>query len=164
MKITQKAWVLCNSTTRNKLTAQILRILPSSVFPFTFFQHFKHLNLKLSGRTCKIQSSYTTLGSIITLPEGRGFKWCFPNPVGWAFLTKFYVTPLEFTALEVAFYQVFLFQVTKMKALLSRRSSGQPSNQKHFPLGYDDPSQGTDGNVWWTGVDKAHQVLNSLTK
>lgn len=24
--------------------------------------------------------------------------------------------------------------------------------------------QGTDGNVWWTGVEKAHQVFNSLIR
>lgn len=126
MKITQKALFLCNSTTRNKLTAQIFRILPSSVFPFTFFQHFRHLNLKLSGRTCKIQSSYTTLGSIITLPEGRGFIRCFPNPVGWAFLTKFYLTPLEFAALEEHFTKCFSSKWQRWKHFF-------PANQVVIP-------------------------------
>ena len=39
------------------------------------FPNTSTINLKSSGRTCKIQSSYTTLGSIITLPEVGVCVW-----------------------------------------------------------------------------------------
>lgn len=51
----QKALVLCNGITRNKLPSQIVRISTSSVSAFTFSQCFKPWSLKLSDRPCEVQ-------------------------------------------------------------------------------------------------------------